>query len=416
MAKKKTTGNPNPISNHIGQKEVWYDFNRFKVVISGRRWGKTLLAREKLVQSSTYKSGNFWYIAPTRGHAKDLLWEDLKNRFDQLKWKYKKDETELSIKRLRTNTKITLKSAETYDRLRGKGLNGVIFDEVADIEKKAWTEAVRPALSDKLGWAMFLGTPKGMNWVYDLAMAAKSKKNWALYEFKTIDSPFFQTPEGQQEIEDARLDLDEITFRQEYEASFENFSGRVCYAFDRRTNHSDYKYDNATGIIVGMDFNVLPMSACLFQRVSGKLIQFGELAINTSNTDEMCREIYRQFPNNNIIVRPDASGKNRYTSASRSDFEIIRSHGYNIEVDLTNPKRVDRWASQNRAYEKQLAMINTIKCPKTTKDLETLCYKEGTCEPDLKGILHGHLFDANGYAIFKEFPIRTIRRSSIIQL
>jgi hypothetical protein len=403
----------NPINNHNPQLEMWKCPTRFMVAVAGRRLGKTFLAREKLCKASETRKGLYWYVAPTRLHAKELLWEDLKERFDQLGWKYKKDETALSITRKKTGCQIVLKSAERPERLRGKGLNGVIFDECADIKRETWTKSVRPSLSDKLGWAWFLGTPKGYNWYHDLYQAAKVEGNWTSYSFKTVDSPFFQTPEGLQEIEDAKKDLDLRTYRQEYEASFETYSGRICYAFDRNKNHTDYTFNSDNGaVICGIDFNVLPMSAVLKQRVGNKLIQFGEVSLQTSSTDELCKVIKSKGFGVPLIARPDATGANRHSSSSKSDHVILKEHGFILEVKKTNPPRVDRWAAQNRAYERQLTMINTKECPKTTKDLETVCYKEGTCEPDLKGILHGHLFDADGYSIYIDYPIRSPKRIS----
>lgn len=397
-----------PISNHPIQKKIWLDKTRFKVWVAGRRTGKTTYAREKLTKVSCFPRHLYWYVAPTRGLAKDLLWMELKDRWDQLGWAYDKDETALSIIRKKTRTQLTLKSAENDRILRGKGLNGLIIDECADIAKERWTEALRPALSDKRGWADFLGTPKGFNWFHGLYQDAFTRKGWVSYQSRTIDSPFFQTPEGLQEIEDARRDLDERTFRQEYEASFETFAGRICHAFNRSIHHIDYEYTPGVPVIVGQDFNVLPMSSTFFQKVKAELLQFGEMSLNTSSTEETCREIRRRFPTSEIIVRPDASGARRTANSNVSDHQIMQQHGFKLEVGKANPGRAYRWAAQNRAFERKQTLINVKNCPKTTKDLETLCYKEGTCEPDLSGKdakLKGHLFDAHGYAVYREFPI-----------
>jgi hypothetical protein len=404
------------INNHKPQLTIWHHPARFKVAACGRRFGKTYYAREKLSYHTRNKNSLYWYIAPTRDHAKDLLWEDLKERFDQLKWRHKKDEMSLSITRLKTRSTIRLRSAEKWDRLRGKGLWGAIFDEMADINIQAWTKAVRPALSDNRGWADFLGTPKGLNHFYEMFNEAKTRHNWASFQYKTIDSPFFQTEEGLTELRDAAEDLDERTYRQEYESSFETFGGRVCYAYDRLLHHTDQDYDENHPVYIGQDFNRTPMSSCMFQKIGGKSIQFGELSVNTSSTDEVCNIIKEKFPkwqNHGVFFRPDATGKRRTSNASRSDFEIIKGHGFGIDVGTSNPARIDRWQACNRAFEKDLVLINTKKCPKTVKELETIAYKEGTCEPNIKDPLVGHLFDAFGYNIYQDYPIIKTHKAKV---
>ena len=235
---------------------------------------------------------------------------------------------------------------------------------------------------------MIVGTPAG-----------------ASFTFKTSDSPFFQTPDGMAEIEEARRNLTERDFKQEYEASFENFSGRIHYAFDRKTCGTHIQYDPTLPLIVGQDFNYNPMSSCIFQRHSGKLIQIDELLLMTSSTDEICRVLRQKYPEAQMMFRPDATGARHTSNSSVSDHQIIIDHGNRIECHASNPRRVDRWASVNRAFEKGLVKINLDACPKTVKDLELVCYKEGTCEPQLNNGLLGHLSDGFGYAVHWEFPI-----------
>ena len=407
------------IFNHKAQANIWENSKRFNVTCCGRRFGKTTFAREKLCFASKRPKGLYWYKAPTRGHAKDLMWDELKNRFRQLGWAYDKDETALAIIRKKTRCKIVLKSAEKYDRLRGAGLWGAIFDEFADIDLKAWTEAVRPALSDKLGWCDFLGTPKGMNHFYEMFNSAKTRDNWNSFKFTTLDSPFFQTEEGKLELEEARLDLDERTFRQEYEASFETFAGRICYAFDREKHHSELDYDKGLPIYVGMDFNRNPMTATVSQNIAGKKIFVGEFKIPTSSTEELCKIIKEKYPiaiQAGIIVRPDATGKRRTSNASRSDHEIIKDNGFVINVNQSNPSRMDRYQSCNRALERDQVLINSYRCPKLVKELESLSYKDGTTMPDLggkDGDQKGHIYDCFGYDIYQDFPIIKTRRARV---
>jgi hypothetical protein len=399
-----------PIVGHQGQLTLWraQRQNRFVLAGAGRRFGKTFYSKEKLLQSTENRRHLYWYVAPTRAQAKDLMWEELKDGFRHYGWKFSKSESDLSITRIRTQTRIVLKSAERPDRLRGKGLNGVVCDEYADFLKEVWTECLRPALSDKRGWGLFMGTPKGFNHFYELFQDAKTREGWAALHFKTSDSPFFQTPEGIKELQDARRDLDERTFRQEYEASFENFAGRIIYAFDRTIHHTDYDYDPNLPIYIGQDFNRNPMAGVLFQKVSGKLIAFNEMVIPTSSTDEVCLAVKQKYPNwtnTGVIVRPDSTGNRTYSATTKSDHQIMKEHGFQVDALPKNPNKVDRWQATNRAFERGMVLVNTKKCKVFTRELETICYKEGACEPHLTSAIEGHTFDGGQYCIYKEFPI-----------
>jgi hypothetical protein len=88
-----------------------------------------------------------------------------------------------------------------------------------------------------------------------------------------------------------------------------------------------------------------------------------------------------------------------------SDHQILRDFGFDVEAGNVNPSRIDRWAAVNRAFEKGWSKVNVAKCPYTVKDLEVICYKEGTCEPDLRDKLLGHISDGHGYAVNWQFPI-----------
>ena len=403
----------NPIRSHEGQLKVWRDPARFKVLVCGRRWGKTYLLREALLAASQKRRADIVYIAPTRQQAKDVMWVPLKERAKELGWKFWTNEAELKLKR-RNKSTIQLVSAEKPGRLRGRGLSFAALDEFAEYRTaEIWYEVVRPALSDKRGPAIFAATPKGMNHLHDLYQSGKVEENWSSYSFRTIDSPFFQTPEGKAEVEEAKKNLAERDFRQEYEASFENFAGRVYGSFDREKCHTDAVYTKGLPIIVGQDFNRSPMTSAIMQKVSGQLLQIDELFLIASDTEEVCRVIREKYPNEQIIFRPDATGSRKTSNSSRSDHMIIRDHGFRIETEASNPRRLDRWNAVNRALEKGWVKINTKRCPKTVKDLEVLAFKEGTCEPMLNDPMLGHIADAFGYAVNREFPIKgNVRISS----
>jgi len=140
----------------------------------------------------------------------------------------KKDETRLEII-LTNGSEIALKGADNEDSLRGAGLNFVVMDEFAQIKSNVWPEIVRPMLTDTKGRALFIGTPKGKNGLWELWLKGQRQEHgFSSYQFKTVDNPYIDP----QEVIDAKLQMNERYFRQEYEASFEDYTGLIWPEFD----------------------------------------------------------------------------------------------------------------------------------------------------------------------------------------
>lgn len=203
---------------HPGQKEVMHFKSRFKVIVAGRRWGKSKLAAVSLVQAAASRAKSLvWYVAPTYGMCKSIMWSDLIEIIPK-KWIRKSNET-IQFIELVNGSRIELKGCDKPDSLRGVGLHFLVIDEAQDIKKETWTTVLRPTLSDKQGGALIIGTPKGFNWLYDVYQEGQkpvNRKNglWASWQFPTMTSPFIP-PE---EIEAAKRDMDEKVFNQEFNA------------------------------------------------------------------------------------------------------------------------------------------------------------------------------------------------------
>ena len=143
---------------------------------------------------------------------------------------------------------------------RGTGLDFLILDEFADIDKRTWYEVLRASISDRLGHVLFCGTPKGYgNWSYELYLKGTQDNDWESFQYTTIEGGIV-TPE---EIEQAKQDIDIRTFRQEFEGTFENYAGSVYYNFHPVDNVVKRQIDWEKPLHIGMDFNVDPMSACV---------------------------------------------------------------------------------------------------------------------------------------------------------
>ena len=392
----------------LAQKSIVDAPQRFKVCVAGRRFGKTHLAIRELCWHAREPDRDVWYIAPTYRQAKMITWKKLRKRLVDLNWAKKINETELSVL-LKNGSTISLKGADNYDSLRGIGLDFLVIDEFADIDPEAWYSTLRPTLSDKQGGALFIGTPKGLGGLgHELfSMAEQYPEEWVSFQYTTIEGGNVK-PE---EIEAARRSLDERTFRQEYEASFETFSGRIFYAFDRKKNIQPWPIDNVLphDLHIGIDFNVDPICAVVFARVGNILHIIDEVKIFGSNTDELAEEIRSRYPNNGIVCYPDPAGAQRKTSAGgRTDhtilrnagFRVIAPHGHNAVRDGINAVNAKLCSSSGI-----ISLYIDPRCKYVIECLEKQTYKEGTSIPD-KDSGFDHMNDALRYCVDALFPIR----------
>jgi len=380
---------------------------RFKVVVAGRRFGKTHLSIRCLCEYARIPDREIWYVAPTYRQAKMITWKKLKNKLIDLKWASKINETELSIG-LKNGSTISLKGADNYDSLRGIGLDYLVIDEFADIPPEAWFETLRPTLSDKQGGALFIGTPKGLNWAHDLFKASTDYPlEWASFQYTTIEGGNVK-PE---EIEAARRTLDIRTFKQEYEASFETFSGRVFYAFDRKHNVLAWQEPERAiaDLHIGCDFNIDPISAVIAYKVGNTLHIIDEVKIYGSNTDELVSEIKQRYPTKNIIAYPDPAGAQRKTSAGgRTDHTILRNAGFKVLAPHSHNAIRDGVNAVNAKLMSSTGITTLYidpKCKYVIECLEKHTYKEGTSQPD-KSSGFDHMNDALRYMVDFLFPIR----------
>ena len=386
------------------QDDIFFNDSRFRVVVAGRRFGKTFLSTYELLKHALQsKSQNCWYVAPTYKAAKEIAWNMLVDAIPD-GYMTKKNETALSID-LRNGSSIALKGAEKPDNLRGRALDFCVLDEFADMRPEAWHEVLRPSLSDRRGSALFIGTPKGRNHFYDLwTRGVDGQESWEAFQYTTIDGGNVDPDE----IESAKNDLDERTFQQEYEARFVNYSGIIYYAFSREQSVKAYNA-SAEELHIGMDFNVDPMSAVVCVRNGGTLHAIDEIVMYGSNTDEMVDEIRHRYKQNAITIYPDPASAQRKTSAgSRTDLNILQNAGFRVKVRSKHPAIRDRINSVNSrllSSQQQRRLFVTPNCKNVINSLERQTYKEGTSQPN-KDDGFDHMNDALGYLIEYMFPIR----------
>jgi len=389
------------------QKKILECNKRFRVLITGRRFGKTFLCVQEIAKFARYPKKKVWYVAPTYRMAKDIVWNDLVDRMTKHKWISKVNHSDLKIT-LKNGSEISLRGADNENSLRGVGLDFLVMDEFADIKEHAYTEVLRPTLSDKgrMGAALFCGTPRGYgNWSYNLFTREKDDDNWASFQYTTLEG-------GQvspQEIDQAKSDLDERTFKQEYMASFVNYAGQIYYNFDRRENVVENYVPKTAEVHIGLDFNVDPMAAAVTELKGNTIYVYDEIVIYSSNTYEVVEEIKNRFKDKHIFIYPDPAAKQRKTSAGGvTDLSILKNAGFNIRVRNNHPLIRDRINAVNTKL-KNANGVRTLfianNCKNVLKSIERQIYKEGTTIPD-KDNNYDHMNDALGYLVEYLFPVR----------
>jgi len=206
---------------HPAQLEIFNSTARFKAVAAGRRFGKSRLAAWiLLIKALQSDSKDVFYIGPTFQQAKDIMWSMLKELGEDLIVAAHENTAVLT---LINGRKIYLKGSDRPDTLRGVGLAYVVLDEYASMKPQVWEQIIRPTLADVRGGALFIGTPAGKNHFYDVYQDALKLDDWEAFQFNSTDNPFIPDDE----IEAARDSMSSMSFRQEFEASFETFSGGV---------------------------------------------------------------------------------------------------------------------------------------------------------------------------------------------
>ncbi len=438
-----------PLRWHPVQHAYENSTARFNVVPAGRRSGKTEKAKRKLINRlftpTGYDNPAFFAAAPTRDQAKRIYWDDLKKMIPPSLRSKAPSETELTIWTI-LGSSVSVIGMDKPERIEGTPWDGGILDEFGNMKPNAWGANVRPALSDRLGWCDLIGVPEGRNHYYDLAMYARDSgdPDWRFFTWLSSDI----LPPA--EIEAAKRQLDELTFQQEYEASFVNFEGRAYYPYQHDTHARPLKYNKRRRLIFCFDFNVDPGICAIVQEQelpgqyerdprTGLLLLnqpawgsgvIGEVWIpRNSNTPAVCRKLLKDWGDHegDVVCYGDATGGARGSAKVQgSDWDLIKKglrDGYHeqsipgfgsrvsFQVPAANPAERARVNAMNSRLKSAggdvRLMVDPKRAPRVAKDLEGVTLlKGGGGELDKKSNPElTHISDGLGYYIVKEFPI-----------
>lgn len=400
---------------------------RFKVVVAGRRFGKSYLAyaemfKRAISREATAKGGfNIWYVANTADNARRIMWKSFltKEKYVPAHYVMKKNEQRMEIT-FRNGSTISVFSGEEPDSLRGSSIDFLVMDECAFVKEAAWT-TIYPALTDKYcrGEALLISSPDGYNWFQKIYSEHLDKdnpdnKDWACFKYTTLDGGNVD-PE---EIERAKRTMSANDFKREYLASFDTMVDKIYENFDENENDADPFYDPTWGegdIHIGMDFNVRPMTAAISvierDKELGPIAYFFDEIVTSgfSNTQQMCDKIKSKYPKATWFVYPDPTGNKHQPSApiGVTDMTILRDNGFIVCAPRAPYPSKDKWnsvntACKNAAGEKHLYVSKT-RCPHLVESLNGYVFKENG-DPD-KSQGFDHITDAMAYEVAFKFPI-----------
>lgn len=242
---------------------------RWSCIVAHRRAGKTVACIVDLIDAALRSDKNkprFAYIAPYYAQAKDVAWAYLKEYTAGLPG-VSINEGELRVD-LHNGARIRLYGADNYDRLRGIYLDGAVLDEFADMDPRAWSEVIRPALSDRKGWAIFIGTPKGRNTFYELFEHSRKDVDWYSLRLRASETGIVDN----EELDDARLVMTPEQFEQEYECSFDAailgaYYGKEMADAQAAGRLTDVEYEPSVPVQTAWDLGISDCTSIWFFQV-----------------------------------------------------------------------------------------------------------------------------------------------------
>jgi len=363
---------------HSAQQEILDEAQRFNVVCCGRRFGKTTLAEELVLSPDDLTNGALngypvAYFAPSYKMLMEVWRTMLEICYPVTEYK---SDAEKRIE-LYGGGIIDFWSLDSPDSPRGRKYKRVVVDESALVLrlKEAWTKAIRPTLTDLKGDAWFLSTPRGKNnFFYELYKYDALFKDWKSWQKPTISNPYIDPAE----VEEARLQLDPLTFAQEYLASFvtEN-NNAFCYTYSPAKHNKPTKINPQLEVKLSFDFNRDPITCLVAQDNGVNIVNFIEqIKLQNSNIYDLCDVIKAKYGRNLLIVTGDATGRN--SSALVKDninyFKIIKAQlglgDRQMKQPVSNPTLVENRVLVNSAFHHLDISIDPVNCKGLIFDLE----------------------------------------------
>jgi phage terminase large subunit len=304
---------------------------RFACIVTHRRAGKTVACIHDL-QRGAVRSQNvrprFAYLSPFLKQSKTVAWDYLRDAMSPARIVgATSHESELRVD-YQNGGQVRLYGADNSDALRGIYLDGIVLDEFADMDPRVWSEIIRPALADRQGWAVFIGTPKGRNGFFDMWRRSQSEEGWYSIMLKASETRLIPASE----LTLAKRDLSEEQYAQEFECSFDaaivgSYYGKLMALAEADKRIAGVPYDPAALVWTSWDLGIRDATAIWFAQVIGREIRIIDY-YEASGVDlgHYVREINaRPYVYAGHIVPHDAQAKELGTGKSR--LEVLESLG-----------------------------------------------------------------------------------------
>ena len=408
---------------HYGQAKLHYptkETARFFVMVCGRRFGKTTASAMEATYYASQPNKRIWLVGLSYdkadlmfreiwqkmviGKANDIIRASEKDRIIKFKW----------------GTTVEAKSADNPDSLVGEGLDLLIVDEAAKVKRKIWDMYLSPTLSDRKGKGIFITTPEGFNWIYDLFLLGQQDELWESHQAPSWDNHFaFPESKSDQFLLERKRNMSKEVYDQEYGAQFTSFAGRV-YPFDRMLDVGSYPYNRDLPTFCSIDFGYRMPAVGWFQVYKqGGLhhINMIDEIIHQTNvkTDELALKI-KEKPYHVLKYYGDPAGLQSQSQSGLGDIEIFRRKGITINTKRDRvSKSIASGISHVRSYienaEGQRFLHINEKCKGIMMDLENYRYPEAKEGQDLKPQplkdgFHDHGCDMIRYFFINRFPIK----------
>ena len=383
--------------------------HRKLALVCGFGAGKTVGLVAKATIIAAMNIGNVSALfEPTHAMLIDILVRTCNELFDQWQIPFSYRASPLPSFTLEfeegTHT-ILLRTMLTYQRLRGQNLCAVGFDEADTIPKRDAESAMNMALarlrSGNIQQFYATTTPEGHGWAFE-TFKKDPKPDTNLIQAKTEDNKYL--PEGF--IESLKANYPDQLIKAYLNGEFVNLTMSAVYdRFDRNIHVCNQlpSYNNEI-LRVGLDFNIQNTNCVIGVRDGNKLVIIDEIT-KMHDTDAISQELLRRYPNQKILVYPDASGGNRSTNASATDISILESYGFTNMSPRSNPPIKDRVSAVNALLKNgkgEVRLAISPCCRTLIECFELQAYDEKTGEPD-KQNGYDHILDCIGYLIWREF-------------
>lgn len=353
----------------VHQARLHMLLKRFNVLVCHRRFGKTVFSLNEMIDRALRndkKNPQYAYIAPYYGQAKRVAWDYLKEYTKNIPG-VTTNEAELRVDIPRPDRgdriRIMLLGGDNPAAVRGIYLDGVILDEYAEMDPTVWSQVVRPALSDRLGWAIFIGTPKGQNHFFDIYSSARKDPSWHTALYRASETGIIPASE----LEAAKLTMSEEEYEQEYECSFSAaligaYYGKQMEQAEKEGRIGIVPYDPAVPVDTFWDLGIGDTTAIWFlQQVGREFHIIDHLESSGVGLDWYVKEMKKKpYVYSEIILPHDAAARELGTGRTR--VETLRKYwGTGIKMRVLPRQDVDDGIHAVRMLLPQ-CWFDAVKC------------------------------------------------------